>query len=37
MQVQHPGHYTALIGDNVDYTESSRRKKGASTTLKTAE
>lgn len=36
-QVQHPGHYTALIGNSVDYTESSRKKKGASMDLKTLE
>lgn len=36
-QSQYPGHYTALSGNNVDCTASSRRKKGASTTLEIAE
>lgn len=36
-QSQYPGHYTALTGNNVNCTESSKRKKGASTTLEIAE
>lgn len=32
--IQYPGHYTALIANTVDHTEPSRRKKGASMTLK---
>lgn len=36
-QVQHPGHYTALVGNNVDCKESSGRKKDAGMVQKIAE